>query len=61
MINSLQARYGDLPASPEGLLGRFAPSHLARFARARFALRAHETFREKKSVLRSTQNALKRI
>ena len=36
-------------------------SHLARFARARFALRAHENFRKKKSVSQSTQNALKRI
>ena len=35
-------------------------SHLARFARARFALRAYENFR-KKSVSQSTQNALKRI
>ena len=35
-------------------------SHLARFARARFTLRAHENFR-KKSVSQSTQNALKRI
>ena len=35
-------------------------SHFARFARARFALRAHENFR-KKSVSQSTQNALKRI
>ena len=35
-------------------------SHLARFARARFALRAHENFR-KKSVSQSTQNAPKRI
>ena len=35
-------------------------SHLARFARARFALRAHENFR-KKSVSQSTRNALKRI
>ena len=35
-------------------------SHLARFARARFALRAHENFR-KKGVSQSTQNALKRI
>ena len=35
-------------------------SHLARFARARFALRAHENFR-KKSVSQSTQNDLKRI
>ena len=36
-------------------------SHLARFARARFALRAHENFSKKKSVSQSTQNALKRI
>ena len=35
-------------------------SHLARFARVRFALCAHENFR-KKSVSQSTQNALKRI
>ena len=35
-------------------------SHLARFARARFTLRAHENFR-KKSVSQSTRNALKRI
>ena len=36
-------------------------SHLARFARARFALRAHENFRKKKkSMSQSTQNALKR-
>ena len=35
-------------------------SHLARLARARFALRAHENFR-KKSVSQSTRNALKRI
>ena len=35
-------------------------SHLARFARARFALRAHENF-QKKSVSQSTRNALKRI
>ena len=34
--------------------------HLARFARARFTLRAHENFR-KKSVSQSTRNALKRI
>ena len=34
-------------------------SHLARFARARFAP-AHENFR-KKSVSQSTRNALKRI
>ena len=36
-------------------------SHLARFARARFTLRAHENFRKKKSVSQSTRNALKRI
>ena len=51
LATSLQARYADLPASPAGLLGRFAPSgfalrasrsHLARSARARFALCAHE-------------------
>ena len=35
-------------------------SHLARFARARFALRAHENFR-KKSVSQWTQNAVKRV
>ena len=35
-------------------------SHLARFACARFTLRAHENFR-KKSVSQSTRNALKRI
>ena len=35
-------------------------SHLARFARARSLLRAHENFR-KKSVSQSTRNALKRI
>ena len=35
-------------------------SHLARFARARFTLRAHENFR-KKSVSQSTRNALKRM
>ena len=35
-------------------------SHLARFARARFALRAQANFR-KKSVSQSTRNALKRI
>ena len=35
-------------------------SHLARFARARCTLRAHESFR-KKSVSQLTQNALKRI
>ena len=35
-------------------------SHLARFARTRFALRATEYFR-KKSVSQSTRNALKRI
>ena len=39
---------------------RLTRSHLARFARARFALRANENFR-KKSVSQSTQNALKRI
>ena len=67
-FTSLQARDADLPASPAGLLGRFAPSgfalasrsHLARFALARFALRAHENFR-KKSVSQSTQNALKLV
>ena len=36
-------------------------SHLARFARARFTLRAPENFRKKKSVSQSTRNALKRI
>ena len=36
-------------------------SHLARFARARFTLCAHENFRKKKSVSQSTRNALKRI
>ena len=36
-------------------------SHLARFARARLPLRAHENFRKKKSVSQSTRNALKRI
>ena len=35
-------------------------SHLARFARKRFALRAHENLR-KKSVSQSTENALKHI
>ena len=35
-------------------------SHLARFARARFTLHAHENLR-KKSVSQSTRNALKRI
>ena len=35
-------------------------SHLARFARARFTLRAHEIF-GKKSVSQSTRNDLKRI
>ena len=35
-------------------------SHLARFACARFALRAHKNFR-KKSVSQLTRNALKRI
>ena len=35
-------------------------SHLARFARTRFTLRAHENFR-KKSASQSTRNALKRI
>ena len=34
--------------------------HLARYARARFALRANENFR-KKSVSQSTQNVLKRV
>ena len=34
--------------------------HLARFAHARFTLRAHENFR-KKSVSQSTRKALKRI
>ena len=37
-------------------------SHLARFARARFALHAHENFRKNNlSVSQSTRNALKRI
>ena len=40
-----------LQASPAGLLGRFASSHLA--------LRAHENFQ--KSVSKSIQNGLKRI
>ena len=35
-------------------------SHIARFARARFALPTHENF-QKKSVSQSTRNALKRI
>ena len=35
-------------------------SHLARIARVRFALRAHENFR-KKNVSQSTQNVLKHI
>ena len=35
-------------------------SHIAHFARARFALCAHENF-QKKGVSQSTQNALKRI
>ena len=37
----------------------YSCSHLARFARARFALRVHEHF--KKKVSQSTRNALKCI
>ena len=65
MLTSLQARDADLPASPAGLLGRFAPSDFALASRSlrsqRFALRAHKNFRKKKSVSQSTQNALKRV
>ena len=50
MNTSLQARYADLPASPAGLLGRFAPSG--------FAL---TKIFGKKSVSQSTRNALKRV
>ena len=39
----------------------YSRSHLARFACARFALRTHKNFRKKKSLSRSTRNALKRI
>ena len=57
---SFQARFADLPASPAGLLGRFAPSG-SRFAyQARFALAsrslhlcafcAYENFGEKKCL-----------
>ena len=38
----------------------YSRSHLARFARAHFALSAHENF-QKKNVSQSTQNALKRV
>ena len=38
-ITSLQARSADLPASPAGLLGRFAPSGFALASRSR-AIRA---------------------
>ena len=46
MATSLQARYANLPASPAGLLGRFAPSgfdhaHFALYARISPALLAH--------------------
>ena len=45
----------------ETLIQSIGPTHsqLARFARVRFALRAHENFRKK--VSQSTQNAMKRI
>ena len=60
IITSLQAHYADLPASPAGLLGSFAPSgfalcacislvHVSRFARvSRFALT--KIFKKKKCV-----------
>ena len=38
---SLQARYADLPASPAGLLGRFAPLGFALRARISLASLAH--------------------
>ena len=67
---SLQARSADLPASPAGLLGRFAPSGFALRARIALASRSlrSRAFRasrsrkfSKKSVSQSTQNALKRV
>ena len=45
-LTSLHARYADLPASPAGLLGRFAPSGFARVSR--FALT--KIFEKKKCV-----------
>ena len=67
LYTSLQARDADFPASPAGLLGRFAPSGLALRARISLAslvrvLRFTLTkIFEKKSVSQSTQNALKRV
>ena len=61
---SLQARSADLPASPAGLLGRFAPSGFAlasRSLRSRAFCAALTKIFEKKSVSQSTQNALKRV
>ena len=64
MNTSLQARSADLPASPAGLLGRFAPSGFvlaSRSLRSR-AFRASRSQKfSKKSVSQSTQNALKRV
>ena len=66
-ITSLQARSIDLPASPAGLLGRFAPSGFALRARISLTLLARVSrfaltkIFEKKSVSQSTRNALKRI
>ena len=43
IYTSLQARYADLPASPAGLLGRFAPSGFALRARISLALLAYNS------------------